>query len=265
LKDKGRPDFREAVVFETGANQWHELDQWPPGGTRPRNLYLQANGRLSFTAPAEASVFDAYDSDPRKPVPYTAEITTTEGHVFMVEDQRFVWGRPDVLVYETEPLAEDLTIAGPIDVSLNVATTHTDGDWVVKVVDVYPGNAPDRRPNPQNVRMGGFQMLLAGDILRAKFRQSMSRPEPMVPNQPTKLTFTLGDKYHTFLKGHRLMVQIQSSWFPMFDRNPQTFVDIYHATDADYQKATHKVFRSASLPSFLTLPVLEAGTSTISR
>jgi hypothetical protein len=250
----------EAVVFETGGNRWHDYEQWPPKGTRSRNLYLGSNGRLTFTAPPDRSEssFDAYVSDPRKPVPYTAEITTIEGHVFMVEDQRFVASRPDVLVYETEPLTEDLTIAGPIDVTLNVATTGTDGDWVVKLIDVYPGDAPDPKPNPQNVRMGHFQMLLAGDILRAKFRKSMSRPEPMVPHQPATLQFSLGDKYHTFLKGHRVMVQIQSSWFPMFDRNPQTFVDIYHAKDADYQKATHQVFRSAALPSFLTLPVLNA-------
>jgi uncharacterized protein len=249
----------EAVVFETGANRWHDHGEWPPKGTRSRPLYLRANGRLAFSPPSDRSdaAFDAYVSDPRKPVPYTAEITTIEGHVFMVEDQRFVAGRPDVLVYETEPLADDLTIAGPIDVNLDVATTGTDGDWVVKVIDVYPGDAPDPTPNPEHVRMGGFQMLLTGDILRAKFRGSMSAPEPMVPNQPTTLRFTLGDRYHTFLKRHRLMVQVQSSWFPMFDRNPQTFVDIYHAQDSDYRKAEHRVFRSASQPSFLTLPVLE--------
>ncbi len=259
LKDKGALALREAVVFETGANKWHEYDRWPPAGTRPRNLYLQAGGKLSFTAPVVAAgeAADVYVSDPRKPVPYTAEITTTEGHVFMVEDQRFVAGRPDVLVYETAPLTENLTIAGPIDTTLHVATTGTDGDWVVKVIDVYPGNAPDPKPNPDNVRMGHFQMLLAGDILRARFRNSMSTPEPMVPNQPTKLAFTLGDKYHTFLKGHRVMVQIQSSWFPMFDRNPQTFVDVYHATESDYRTATHTIFRSASLPSFVTLPLIE--------
>jgi putative CocE/NonD family hydrolase len=262
LKDKGRVNLHDAMVFETGANKWHDHDQWPPKAVRPRNVYLQANGRLSFTAPADpADAADAYVSDPRKPVPYTAEITTTEGHVFMVEDQRFVAGRPDVLVYETEPLTQDLTIAGPIDANLRVATTGADGDWVVKVIDVYPGSAPDPRPNPANVRMGHFQMLLAGDILRAKFRNSMTAPEPMVPNQPTHLAFTLGDRYHTFLKGHRLMVQIQSSWFPMFDRNPQTFVDIYHAKDADYQRATHTIFRSASRPSFVTLPVLEPAAS----
>ena len=254
----GRLNLPGAIVFETGANRWHDAAEWPPAGAQPRNLHLQANGRLSFTAPSDGSdsASDAYVSDPRKPVPYTAEITTIEGHVFMVEDQRFVAGRPDVLVYETEPLTEDLTIAGPIDVSLNVSTTGTDGDWVVKVIDVYPGDAANPAPNPQNVRMGGFQMLLAGDILRAKFRNSMSTPEPMVPNQPTRLRFTLGDKYHTFLKRHRVMVQVQSSWFPMFDRNPQTFVDIYHASPADYRQAEHKVFRSPSLPSYITLPVL---------
>jgi len=269
LKDKGPPkgghyddgggrlNLPAAIVFETGANRWHDYTEWPPKGTRPRNLYLQANGRLSFVPPSDRSdqAFDTYVSDPGKPVPYTAETTTTEGHLFMVEDQRFVANRPDVLVYETEPLTQDLTVAGPIDASLHVATSGTDGDWVVKVIDVYPGDALDPKPNPQNVRMGGFQMLLAGDIMRAKFRNNMSRPEPMVPNKPAALQFTLGDKHHTFLTRHRVMVQIQSSWFPMFDRNPQTFVDIYHAKDGDYRKAEHKVFRSASLPSFVTLPV----------
>jgi putative CocE/NonD family hydrolase len=244
-------------VFETGGNRWHDAAEWPPKAARPRNLYLQADGRLSFTAPAdESAALDSYVSDPRKPVPYTAETTTIEGHVFMVEDQRFVAGRPDVLVYQTEPLTEDLTIAGPIEVTMHVATTGTDADWVVKLVDVFPGDAPDPSPNPENIRMGGFQMLLAGDILRGKFRNSMSAPEPMVPNQPVKLHFSLGDKYHTFLKRHRVMVQVQSSWFPMFDRNPQTFVDIYHAMPADYQKAEHTVFRSSSRPTFITLPVV---------
>ena len=250
LKDKGRLNLAEAIVFETGGNKWHTYPQWPPKNAHPRNLYLQAGGTLAFAAPIDSSGFDEYVSDPAKPVPYTAEVTTTEGHLFMVEDQRFVWNRPDVLVYQTPPLTEDLTIAGPIDVALNVSTTGTDGDWIAKVIDVYPGNLP--------APMGHFQMLLAGDILRAKFRNSLTKPEPMVPNEPATLTFTLGDKYHTFLKGHRVMVQIQSSWFPMFDRNPQTFVDIYHAKDSDYQRATHKVFRSTSLPSFVTLPVLDA-------
>jgi uncharacterized protein len=258
LKDKGRPTLGDTIAFETGANRWHTLDGWPPKSARSRNIYLQSAGRLSFTPPVEPgeTAFDGYVSDPRKPVPYSATITPIEGHLFMVEDQRFAATRPDVLVYQTDPLVEDLTIAGPIEVTLNVSTSGTDGDWVVKLIDVYPGDAPDPQPNPANVRMGGFQMLLTSDILRAKFRNSMSAPEPMVPNQPTTLKFTLGDRYHTFLKRHRLMVQVQSSWFPMFDRNPQTFVDIYHANDSDYRAAEHKVFRSAQRPSFLALPVL---------
>jgi len=255
----GRLNLPGVVAFETGANRWHDLDAWPPKGTRARRMYLQSGGRLSSAPPVEPldRGVDSYVSDPRKPVPYTAEITTIEGHLFMVEDQRFVAGRPDVLVYETDPLSEDLTIAGPIDVTLNVSTDGTDGDWVVKLIDEYPGDATDPRPNPDRVRMGGFQMLLTGEILRAKFRNSMSAPEPMTPGQPTTLRFTLGDRYHTFLKRHRMMVQVQSSWFPMFDRNPQTFVDIYHAKEEDYRKAEHRVFRSATLPSFLTLPILE--------
>jgi putative CocE/NonD family hydrolase len=174
----------------------------------------------------------------------------------MVEDQRFVWTRPDVLYYQTAPLPEDLTIAGSIDAHLNVSTTGTDTDFVVKLIDVYPGDAPDPIPNPNQIRMGGFQMLLTGDILRSKFRNSFTTPEAMVPDRVTRLNFPLGDKYHTFLKGHRIMVQVQSSWFPMFDRNPQKFVDIYHAKDSDYQKATQKVFRSAESPSYVTVNVL---------
>ena len=174
----------------------------------------------------------------------------------MVEDQRFVAARPDVLVYETELLTEDVTIAGPIEATMHVATTGTDGDWVVKLIDVYPGDAPDPSPNPQKVRMGGFQMLLAGDILRAQVPQQHGEPEPLVPDQLTTLRFTLGDRYHTFLKGHRIMVQMQSSWFPMFDRNPQTFVDIYHAKAVRLSEGRAHSVSIGAQPSFITLPVL---------
>jgi putative CocE/NonD family hydrolase len=258
LKDKGELDLPEALVFETGGNQWHELDQWPPGDSTPRNLYLHADGRLSFSQPSAdvGDAFDRYVSDPAKPVPYTAEITNREARLFVVEDQRFVSSRPDVLVYQSDVLEEDLAIAGPIDVTLFASTTGTDADWVVKLIDVFPGDYPDPDPNPCGVRMGGYQMLLAGDILRGKFRNSLSAPEPMAPNEVTQISFTLGDRYHTFLKGHRIMVHIQSSWFPMFDRNPQRFVDIYHARENDYQKAIQTVYRSATAGSHLTLPVV---------
>jgi putative CocE/NonD family hydrolase len=249
LKDKGELKLPEALVFETGTNEWRSYEQWPPPNVETRSIYLHEGGKLSFERPANsAQPFDSYVSDPWKPVPYTAEIRTIEGHLFMIEDQRFAAMRPDVLVYQSEPLTEDFTVAGPIKAELEVATSGTDADWVVKLIDVYPGNAP--------APMGGYQMLLAGEILRGKFRNSLSRPEPMVPNQPTRLAFELGDKNHTFRRGHRIMVQIQSSWFPMFDRNPQTFVDIYHAKDSDYQKATQRVYRSPTQSSRIQLTVL---------
>ncbi len=195
-------------------------------------------------------------SDPAKPVPWSAETRTTQGHLWMVEDQRFAATRPDVLVYQTEPLTEDVLIAGPIIASLTVSTTGTDADWIVKLIDVYPGNAPDNQPNPRGIRMGHFQMLLAGEVFRSRYRNSFSKPVAMVPNQPTKIEFDLRDRYHRFLKGHRIMVQIQSTWFPVIDRNPQTFVNIYTAKPTDFRSATHRVFRSATRPSGVKVNVL---------
>jgi hypothetical protein len=201
--------------------------------------------------------FDEFISDPAKPVPFSAETRTTQGHLWMVEDQRFAATRPDVLVFESDELAEDVTIAGPIIATLFVSTTGTDTDWVVKLIDVYPGNAPDNDPNPRGVRMGNFQMLLAGEVFRGKYRHSYSKPEPFVPNEPTKIEVDLRDRYHRFLKGHRIMVQLQSSWFPVIDRNPQKFMDIYQATDADFQKATQRVYRTEEMPSHLRVNVLK--------
>jgi putative CocE/NonD family hydrolase len=249
LKDKGEWSAPKALVFETGTNKWRSYDQWPPKNAETRSLYLQDHGRLAFTPPAaDASrPFDSYISDPWKPVPYTAQIRTDEGYLYTIEDQRFVRSRPDVLVYQTEPLQEELTVSGPVRAVLDVSTTGTDADWVAKLIDVYPSDVLGT--------MGGYQMLLTGDILRGKFRNSLSNPEPMVPNRVSHLEFELGDKNHTFLKGHRIMVQIQSSWFPMFDRNPQTFVDIYHARESDYQEATQKVYRSPANSSRIQLTV----------
>jgi hypothetical protein len=175
----------------------------------------------------------------------------------MVEDQRFASTRPDVLVYETEPLTEDVTIAGPVLASLNIATTGTDSDWIVKLIDVYPGNAPDNVPNLSGVRMGDFQMLVGADVFRSKYRNSYTTPEPLVPNQVTKIEYDIRDKYHTFLKGHRIMVQVQSSWFPVIDRNPGKFMDIYHAQPSDFQKTTQKVYRSPQYPSKLVVKLLK--------
>ena len=267
LKDKGTFNLPEALVFETGANQWKSFDRWPPRQAVDKNLYFQANGKLSFTPPAERSdqAFDSYVSDPNKPVPFTAETRTSNGHLWMVEDQRFAASRPDVLVYQSDVLTEDVTIAGPIIASLFVSTTGTDADWIVKLIDVYPGTAPDNVPNvavggtvePSNVRMGDFQMLVGAEVFRGKYRNSFSKPEPFVPDRVTKIEYDLRDKFHTFLRGHRIMVQVQSSWFPLIDRNPQKFVDIYHAKESDFQRATQKVFRSATNSSQLKLKVLQ--------
>ena len=274
LKDKGKFDLPEALVFETGSNQWKSFSHWPPKETKEKSLYFQANGKLSFDPPIEPSdendskkienrkskivdqQFDSYISDPSKPVPFSQEIRTSQGHLWMIEDQRFASRRPDVLVYQTEVLTEDVTIAGPIIASLFVATTGTDADWVVKLIDVYPGDAPDNKPNPCKVRMGDFQMLLAGEVFRGKYRNSYEKPEPFVPNQITKIQFDLRDKCHTFLKGHRIMVQVQSTWFPVIDRNPQNFVDIYHAKQSDFQQAEHRVYRSGKYRSHLKLMVI---------
>jgi len=259
LKDKGKMNLPEALVFETGSNQWKSYEKWPPDEAKEKNLYLHSNGKLSFTLPSEASdkTHDSYISDPNKPVPFSAEIRTSQGHLWMVEDQRFAARRPDVLVYQSDILTEDVTIAGPIIASLFVSTTGTDADWIVKLIDVYPGNAPDNKPNPCNVRMGDFQMLVGADVFRGKYRNSFEKPEPFVPDKVTKIEYDLRDKYHCFCKGHRIMVQIQSTWFPVIGRNPQRFMDIYHAEENDFQKATHKIYRSAKYSSHLKLKVLE--------
>jgi hypothetical protein len=258
LKDQGELKLAEALVFMTGANEWKSYDRWPPAQAEAKNLYLQAEGTLSFTPPSSPAGegFDSFISDPAKPVPFTAETRLSQGHLWMVEDQRFASTRPDVLVYESEPLSEDVTIAGPITATLFVSTTGTDADWIVKLIDVYPGNAPDNTPNPKGVRMGDFQMLLAGEVIRSRYRNSFSSPAPLVPEQPTKIEFSLRDRCHRFLKGHRIMVQVQSSWFPVIDRNPQKFINIYKTKDTDFQKATHKVYRSGQQLSHIKLGLL---------
>jgi putative CocE/NonD family hydrolase len=259
LKEKGELNLPEALVFITGSNEWRFYDNWPPQEAEEKNLYFHPNGKLSFSPPlANAEdFFDTYVSDPAKPVPFSAETRTSQGHLWMVEDQRFAASRPDVLVYESDVLRKDITIAGPIIANLFVSTTGTDADWIVKLIDVYPGEAPDNNPNPCNVRMGHFQMLVGADVFRGKYRNSFEKPQPFVPNEVTEIKYDLRDKGHTFKKGHRIMVQVQSTWFPVIDRNPQTFVDIYHAKESDFQKAVHNVFRSTTHSSHLKLRILQ--------
>lgn len=261
LKDKGELKLPEATVFRTGANEWKSFDQWPPKDLQSRSIYFRANGKLAFDAPKDSGeAFDEYLSDPARPVPYTNVITNSRGTGYMIEDQRFAARRPDVLTFETGALDEDLTLAGPVTADLFVSTTGTDADFIVKLIDVYPDNAPNNSPSGANVRttpLGGFQMLVRAEVMRGKFRKSFSKPEPFAPGKPDEVKIAMNDIHHTFKTGHKIMVQVQSSWFPLVDRNPQKFVDIYNATDADFQKATHRVYRSARLSSHLKVGVLK--------
>jgi len=259
LKGKEDPKLPEAYVFETGRNQWHKHEKWPPSSGVERAFFLAPAGKLS-TAQVQGEAgqgFDEYVSDPSKPVPFTAEITEGMTYNYMTSDQRFAARRPDVLVYETEPLEHDLTVAGPIECTLHVSTTGTDSDWVVKLIDSYPGNFPDPEPNTAPGRMGGYQQLVRGEPFRGRFHKSFEKPEALEPGRVTKVGFTMPDVYHTFRRGHRMMVHVQSSWFPLIDRNPQKFVPFYQATEADFQKATQRVYRSAQYPSSIKLRVIE--------
>jgi putative CocE/NonD family hydrolase len=252
LKGKGSPAFPEAWVFETGTNQWKTYDAWPPHNVRKRSLFLQAQGHLAFepSTSREAPSFDEYVSDPAHPVEYIDQIEFRMQGDYMIQDQRVASRRPDVLVYESDILTDDVTISGPILARLFVSTSGTDSDWVVKLIDVYPDDFANADSNAA-VKFGGYQQLVRGDVMRGKFRNSLEKPEPFVPNQPVPLGFALPDVAHTFRTGHKIMVQIQSSWFPLIDRNPQKFVDIYAATAADFQKAIQRVYHYPDMPSHL--------------
>ena len=258
LKNDAKFDLPKAYVFETGTNQWRRYDAWPPKNVAERPLYFCAGGKLSFDAPMVQSTggdaeFDEYVSDPAKPVPYTPTIAIGMTREHMTDDQRFAATRPDVLVYQTDVLDRDVTIAGPIRPHLRVSTSGTDSDWVVKLIDVYPGDYPNPNPNPAGVEMGGYQQLVRGEPFRGKFRNSFSHPEPFEPGKPATIDYVMPDVYHTFRRGHRIMVQVQSSWFPLVDRNPQTFCDIYNAKPADFVKATQRVYRSTGDGSFVRI------------
>jgi putative CocE/NonD family hydrolase len=263
LKSKGTP-MPKAYVFETGTNVWRKYDSWPPAEAKAKTLYLHAGGKLSFDPPAENEGVDEYVSDPAHPVPFIDYIATAVPQRYMSDDQRFASRRPDVLVYETDPLEEDVTIAGPVSPKLKIASSGTDSDFVVKLIDVYPNDYPDnevadpskRVVGPPPVRMGGYQQLLRGEPMRAKFRKSWEKPEALEPGKLAELSFTMPDVDHTFRKGHRIMVQIQSSWFPLVDRNPQTFTEIPTAKPEDFKKATEQVFHRKSAASGVEVLVL---------
>ena len=261
LKDAPDPGLAKATVFETGRNAWRRFDAWPPPGVQPATFYFQPQGGLGAAPPAQGQV--TYPSDPARPVPFYNGVNIGMAKDYMTADQRFAWRRPDVLAFQTPPLDQDLTLAGPIQARLWVSTTGTDADWVVKVIDVYPDDfgAPASAPRAGHPAapgpLGGYQQLLRGDVMRGKFRNSFEHPAPFVPGQPALVAFALNDVCHTFLKGHRVMVQVQSSWFPLVDRNPQVFTDIYHARAEQFQKAQETVLLGAEHASCLVLPVLK--------
>jgi putative CocE/NonD family hydrolase len=260
LKDKGAQPVEEAMTFETGANKWRTWDAWPPReSVTQRKLYFRGDGKLSFDAPGEKrEAFDSYISDPANPVPYRTrpvEETYSEGsrwYTWLLEDQRFVQQRPDTLSWETEPLTDDVTVAGDIVAHLFASTTGTDSDWIVKFIDVYP-----ERYEPDH-KMGGYELIISDEVFRGRFRKSFEKPEPIVAGEVTPFTIDLHTNDHVFLKGHRIMVQVQSTWFPVIDRNPQKYVpNIFEATADDYQKATQRIWRTAEFPSNVELPVVK--------
>jgi uncharacterized protein len=265
LKGRGAPDLPEAYVFETGRNEWHTLPAWPPREAARRPLYLLPGGRLAFEpAPESAAGYDEYVSDPADPVPYSTAPATAMNREYMIDDQRFVSQRRDVLVYQTEPLAGELTLAGPIWPRLLVSTSGTDSDFVVKLIDVYPptepGRTSPRSPVPGEpavaLPMAGYQQLVRGEVFRGKFRRSYEHPEPFTPNAPARIEYTMPDVFHTFGRGHRVMIQIQSSWFPLVNLNPQKFLNIPRAAPADFQAATERIYRGGAEGSRVDLNLL---------
>jgi putative CocE/NonD family hydrolase len=263
LKDKGQLPLKEALMFQTGSDTWTAFDSWPPREAATRNLYFREDGKLSFDPPqtSAAEAFDTYFSDPAHPVPYRhrpVDMTYPQDHpgswyTWLVQDQRFVDQRPDVLTWETEPLTEDVTVSGQVEAKLFASTSGSDSDWIVKLIDVYP------EKYPEDWRLSGFELMIADEIFRGRFRHSFEKPEPIAPGEVTPFTIDLHTANHVFKKTHRIMVQVQSTWFPLYDRNPQKYVpNIFEAKESDYQKATQRVYRSKSFPSSVEISVLPA-------
>jgi putative CocE/NonD family hydrolase len=265
LKDKGALPLKEALLFQTGSNNWVPFNSWPPHEAQTRNLYFRENGKLSFDAPQtdSADASDTYVSDPAHPVPYRhrpVDMTYPEDHpgswyTWLVEDQRFVDERPDVLTWQTEDLAEDVTLAGQVTAKLFASTSGSDSDWIVKLIDVYP------QKYPEDWRLSGYELMISDEIFRGRYRNSYEKPEPLKPGEVTPFTIDLHTADHVFKKGHRIMVQIQSTWFPVYDRNPQKFVpNIFEAKESDYQKATQHIYRSKRFPSSVEIMTMQQTT-----
>jgi uncharacterized protein len=261
----------EANIFFTGSNEWQQLKQWPPAEVVYKPLLLKAGGRISFEAaplfkPADLAKrpasFTQYTSNPQKPVPYTEDVHLERTREYMSDDQRFASRRPDVLSFGSDVLQEDVTLAGPVVANLLASISTTDADFVVKLIDVFPDGftynaTADGAGNGKEYPMGGYQMLVRGEVMRGRYRNSLEKPEAFVPGKVTPVNITLPDVAHTFKKGHRIMVQIQSSWFPLVDRNPQQLVDIYHCSDADFVSSDIRIYHDARHQSRIVLPILK--------
>jgi len=261
LKNKGSLPLKEALLFQTGSDTWVQFDSWPPRNAQKRNLYFHEDGKLSFEAPSSESApaFDSYLSDPAHPVPYRnrpIDMTYPTDHpgswyTWLVQDQRFVENRPDVLSWQTDELTEDVTLAGQVTAKLFASTTGSDADWVVKLIDVYP------QKYPQDWKLSGYELMIADEVFRGRFRNSFEKPEAITPGAVTPFTIDLHTADHVFKKGHRILVQVQSTWFPIIDRNPQKYVpNIFEAKESDYQKATHRIYRSKRFPSSVEISVV---------
>jgi putative CocE/NonD family hydrolase len=264
LKNKGALPLKEALLFQSGSDTWTSFDSWPPREAQPRNLYFHEDGKLSFDAPKSSNdeSFDSYVSDPAHPVPYRhrpIDTTYPEDHpggwyTWLLEDQRFVDQRPDVLTWQTEALSEDVTLAGQVTAKLFASTTGTDSDWIVKLIDVYPEKVAE------DWKLSGYELMIADEVFRGRFRNSFEKPEPIAAGVVTPFTIDLHTANHVFKKGHRIMVQVQSTWFPLIDRNPQKFVpNIFEAKESDFQQAMQRIYRSQKFPSSVAISVLPGG------
>ena len=258
LKGEGDGKFDKAYCFQTGTNEWKTYKAWPPKESVIKNLYAAPNNNASFNKPVAEQGEISFISDPAKPVPYrTLPIEATYGYgsrwkPWQVEDQRFVYTRPDVISFTLDSLTQNLTVTGKITAHLFASTTGTDADWIVKLIDVYPNF------DPKNILMSGYQLPVAMEVFRGRFRKSFSKPEALIPNKPEEFVIDLHEINHTFLKGHRIMIQVQSTWFPVIDRNPQKFVpNIFEAKESDYIKAKHTIYFTAKYPTHIELPVMK--------
>jgi putative CocE/NonD family hydrolase len=257
LKGEGKDKMDEATIFVTGSDEWRSFDTWPPKNVVEKSLYLQPSGALSFSAPESTNNFDEYVSDPMKPVPYAEAVHVYRTAEYMTDDQRFASRRPDVMVYQTDILQDDITLTGPLTADLFVSTTGTDADYIVKLIDVFPPETKADISTDVKVPLGGYQMLVRGEVFRGKYRNSFEKPEPFIPGKVTEVRYGMPDIAHTFKKGHRIMVQIQNSWFPLVDRNPQKFIDIYTCSDSDFQKATQRIYHDTNYSSSIIVNILQ--------